>query len=164
MKGKIIPEKLKFLIKLLEDIESEALVWDFVRILRKQPAELIEHISDSDSDEVILTKVIHKVRIFAHFFLNKVDVPIGQVAKDNIDRLRKFHEEVTKFQPRRYRIKRLCQSFILDLKNIERNLPDHLDNADFCENLAQLYEKTFSNMIIARNSRAGGRGRGKAGI
>ena len=170
LKGKMIMENscenLTFLKKLHKDLECEALEGHFARILREQLAELpvesIEQISDSDSDETILTKVLHEVRLYIHLqsILSEnpsmVDAVHNGRVETNINRLRKVHEEVMVFQPTKHQIKYWCERFITDLEVIMRNPPNHLRNQDFNEKFKQLYLETFCNMIIDRNPRAGG--------
>ena len=143
----------KFLVKELHaDLHHQTFMTNFARNFREQKAELplnsIEQISDSDSDEVVLVKVLHEVRCYIHLFLNEDQlVEHYERVASNINRLRQVHEEATKFRPIEDMVKYVCQRFIGDLKMIHRCPPDHCKSKEFYDNLYELYYVSFCTMI-----------------
>ena len=152
-------ENYLVLNELLEYLEVAALC---VRVFKEQPAELpvksIELINDSDSDEVILMKVLHEVRLYIHLILNEnLSREDNERVERNIERLRQLYvkggKEI-KFEEEK--IKYICHRFILDLQGIEKEIPPHLIKQGFGTQLKDLYEKQFCPMIVVKNPGSGG--------
>ena len=144
-----------FLVDLHADLQHQTFMTNFARYFREQKAKLplksIEQISDTDSDEVVLVKVLHEVRCYIHLFLNEDQlVEHYQRVESNINRLRHVHEEATKFRPIEDMVKSICQRFIGDLEMIHRCPPDHCKSKEFYDNLSQLYYVSFCTMIQAK--------------
>ena len=150
---------LKFLRELLEYLKGVALL---ARIFRGQPAELpvksIELINDSDSDEVILMKVLHEVRLYIHLILNEnLSREDNERVERNIERLHQLYEKggkEIKFEDEK--IKGICQRFILDLQRIKNEIPSHLIKQGFGTQLEDLYLKQLCKMILVKNPGSGG--------
>ena len=160
LKGKMVMENgrenLEFLLQLHKDLESKGLMAHFARIFREQIAELPVESIEQISDEVILTKLLHEVRLCIHLILSEnLSMVDNERVQGNMNRLRKIHEEVTAFQPLKDLIKYLCQRFRADLDVIERDPPDHLNNEDFVTKFRQLYLETFCEMIINKKPNSG---------
>ncbi|XP_066030634.1 uncharacterized protein [Pocillopora verrucosa] len=150
---------LKFLRELLKYLEGVALS---ARIFKGQPAELpvesIEPINDSDSDEVILMKVLHEVRLYIHLILNEnLSREDNERVERNIERLRQLYEKGgKKIEAEEEKIKHICYWFILDLQKIEKEIPPHLIKQGFGTQLKDLYDKQFCPMMVAKNPGSGG--------
>lgn len=150
---------LKFLRELLKYLEGVALS---ARIFKGQPAELpvesIEPINDSDSDEVILMKVLHEVRLYIHLILNEnLSREDNERVERNIERLRQLYEKGgKKIEAEEEKIKHICYCFILDLQKIEKKIPPHLIKQGFGTQLKDLYDKQFCPMMVVKNPGSGG--------
>ena len=146
-------ENLYFLIKLHEDLEYKELEAHFARIFRQNLEELphkpFEQICDSDSDETILMKFLHELRLYIHIILSENE--FKRLVEANVDRLRQLHEA---FQPIKVQIKSLCQRFSDHLvrikEDIEGNPPDHLNSPKFLNQLNVLYEENFKRIIVVQ--------------
>ena len=144
-------KNLHFLINLHEDLEYKELEAHCARIFRqnleKLPHESFEQTSDSDSDETILMKLLHELRLYIHIIPSENE--FKRLVEDNVKRLRQLHEE---FQPIKFQIKSLCQRFSDDLmrikKDIEGNPPDHLNSSEFLNQLKGLYEEKYKRIIV----------------
>ena len=142
---------LDFLINLHEDLEYKELEAHCARIFRQNleelPHESFEQTSDSDSDETILMKLLHELRLYIHIIPSENE--FKRLVEDNVKRLRQLHEE---FQPIKFQIKSLCQRFSDDLmrikKDIEGNPPDHLNSSEFLNQLEGLYEEKYKRIIV----------------
>ena len=149
---------LKFLRELLEYLEGVALS---ARIFKGQPAELpvesIEPINDSDSDEVILMKVLHEVRLYIHLILNEnLSREDNERVERNIERLRQLYVKGGKrIEPEEVKIINLCHRFISDLQGIKDKMPPHLIKQGFGTQLKDLYEEQFRSMIVIKNPGSG---------
>ena len=91
-------DDIKFLEELHKDLEDPMYMADFARRFKEQQAEplkSIEQISDSDSDESVLMKMLHEVRVYIHLFLNE-DPDEDQRVQSNMNRLSQVHREVKK--------------------------------------------------------------------
>ena len=146
-------ENLKFLIQLHEDLECKELEAHCARIFREEleelPAESFEQISDSDSDEAILMKFLHELRLYIHIILSENQFTmVKRLVEGNVDRLRKLRERL---QPIKVQIKELCQRFSDDLMRIKRaiegNPPRHLTGEKFFKQLSDLYDEKFLRII-----------------
>ena len=150
---------LKFLRELLEYLEGVALS---ARIFKGQPAELpvesIEPINDSDSDEVILMKVLHEVRLYIHLILNEnLSREDNERVERNIERLRQLYEKGgKKIEPEEEKIENFCHRFISDLQRIKDKISPHLIKQGFGTQLKDLYEEQFCPMIVVKNPGSGG--------
>ena len=150
---------LKFLRELLEYLKGVALL---ARIFKGQPAELpvksIELINDSDSDEVILMKVLHEVRLYIHLILNEnLSSEDNERVERNIKRLRQLYAKGGKeIKSEEERIKYLCHLFILKLKGIKDEIPPELIKQGFATQLEDLYLKQFTEMTLIKNHGSGG--------
>ena len=150
---------LKFLRELLEYLEGVALS---ARIFEGQPAELpvesIEPINDSDSDEVILMKVLHEVRLYIHLILNEnLSREDNERVERNIERLRQLYVKGGKrIEPEEVKIIYFCHRFISDLQGIKDKMPPHLIKQGFGTQLKDLYEEQFRSMIVIKNPGSGG--------
>ena len=148
---------LKFLRELLEYL-GVALS---ARIFKGQPAELpvesIEPINDSDSDEVILMKVLHEVRLYIHLILNEnLSREDNERVERNIERLRQLYVKgVKRIEPEEVKIINLCHRFISDLQGIKDKMPPHLIKQGFGTQLKDLYEEQFRSMIVIKNPGSG---------
>ena len=139
-------ENLKFLIQLHEDLECKKLeahcARNFRKNLEKLPHKSLEQICDSDSDETILMKLLHELRLYIHIILSENEFKI--LVEDNVGRLRQLHEA---FQPIEVQIEGLCQRFIDHLNSIKKEIkwspPDHLKSTKFLNQLDVLYKKEF---------------------
>ena len=139
-------ENLKFLIQLHEDLECKEpeahCARNFRKNLGKLPHKSLEQICDSDSDETILMKLLHELRLYIHIILSENEFKI--LVEDNVGRLRQLHEA---FQPIKVQIEGLCQRFIDHLncikKEIKWNPPDHLNSTKFLNQLNVLYKEKF---------------------
>ena len=139
-------ENLKFLIQLHEDLEYKEpeahCARNFRKNLGKLPHKSLEQICDSDSDETILMKLLHELRLYIHIILSENEFKI--LVEDNVGRLRQLHEA---FQPIKVQIEGLCQRFIDHLncikKEIKWNPPDHLNSTKFLNQLNVLYKEKF---------------------
>ena len=146
-------KNLDFLVKLHEDLEYKELEAHCARIFRQNleelPHESFEQTSDSDSDETILMKLLHELRLYIHIILSENE--FKRLVEDNVDRLRQLHEA---FQPIEVQIKSLCQRFSDDLmrikKDIDGNPPDHLNSPKFLNQLKGLYEEKFKRIIVVQ--------------
>ena len=147
-------KNLDFLVKLHEDLEYKELEAHCARIFRQNleelPHESFEQTSDSDSDETILMKLLHELRLYIHIILSENKFK-KRLVEDNVDRLRQLHEE---FQSIEVQIKSLCQRFSDDLmrikKDIDGNPPDHLNSPKFLNQLKGLYEEKFKRIIVVQ--------------
>ncbi|CAH3112922.1 unnamed protein product [Pocillopora meandrina] len=150
---------LKFLGELLEYLEGVALG---VRVFKEQPAELpvksIELINDSDSDEVILMKVLHEVRLYIHLILNEnLSSEDNERVERNIKRLRQLYVKGGKeIESEEEKIKTFCHRFILDLQRIKDEIPPHLIKQGFGTQLEDLYLNQLCQMILVKNPGSGG--------
>ena len=146
-------ENLYFLIKLHEDLEYKELEARFARIfiqtLEELPHESFEQICDSDSDETILMKLLHELRLYIHIILSENE--FKRLVEDNVDRLRQLHEAS---QPIKVQIKELCQKFSDKLvrikEDINGNPPDHLNSPKFFKQLYDLYEEKFQKITTGQ--------------
>ena len=146
-------ENLYFLIKLHEDLEYKELEARFARIfiqtLEELPHESFEKICDSDSDETILMKLLHELRLYIHIILSEDE--FKRLVEDNVDRLRQLHEAS---QPIKVQIKELCQKFSDKLvrikEDIDGNPPDHLNSPKFFKQLNDLYEEKFQKITTGQ--------------
>ena len=152
-------ENYSVLGELLEYLEGVALcVWVF----KEQPAELpvksIELINDSDSDEVILMKVLHEVRLYIHLILNEnLSREDNERVERNIKRLHQLYAKGGKeIKSEEERIKYLCHLFILKLKGIKDKIPPELIKQGFATQLEDLYLNQFTKMILIENHGSGG--------
>ena len=117
--------------------------------LEELPAESFEQISDSDSDETILMKFLHELRLYIHIILSENQFTmVKRLVEGNVDRLRKLREGL---QPIKVQIKELCQRFSDDLVRIKRaiegNPPRHLTGEKFFKQLSDLYDEKFLRII-----------------
>ena len=152
-------ENYSVLGELLEYLEGVALcVWVF----KEQPAELpvksIELINDSDSDEVILMKVLHEVRLYIHLILNEnLSREDNERVERNIERLRQLYVKGGKeIESEEEKIKYFCHRFILDLQRIKDEIPPHLIKQGFGTQLEDLYLNQLCQMTPIKNPGSGG--------
>ena len=146
-------ENLYFLIKLHEDLEYKKLEARFARIfiqtLEELPHESFEQICDSDSDETILMKFLHELRLYIHIILSENE--FKRLVEDNVDRLRQLREAS---QPIKDQIEELCQKFSDKLvrikEDIDGNPPDHLNSLKFFKQLYDLYEEKFQKITTGQ--------------
>ena len=152
-------ENYSVLGELLEYLEGVALL---ARIFKGQPAELpvksIELINDSDSDEVILMKVLHEVRLYIHLILNEnLSSEDNERVERNIERLRQLYVKGGKeIESEEEKIKTFCHRFILDLQRIKDEIPPHLIKQGFGTQLEDLYLNQLCQMMLVKNPDSGG--------
>ena len=152
-------ENYSVLGELLEYLEGVALC---VRVFKEQPAELpvksIELINDSDSDEVILMKVLHEVRLYIHLILNEnLSSEDNERVERNIKRLRQLYVKGGKeIESEEENIKYFCHRFILDLQRIKDEIPPHLIKQGFGTQLEDLYLNQLCKMTPIKNPGSGG--------
>ena len=137
--------------ELYNDLEDRRYVTDFVRELRKEQLasrlDLIEQISHLDTDERVVEKVLHEVRLYIYWLLNG-DHYRAEI-KANMARLLEVQEEVTKFRPIEAIVKRTCERLIEDLQRLQTS-KYHCNSKDFCEKLQELRNKLQDIQIIRK--------------
>jgi len=151
-------ETLGFLKQLHDNLEEEKYTSEFARELREHLRNLLynENI-DSDSDEMVLVKVMHEVRVYIHHFLperNALDGEIQQEEQEineNLEILRDVHERVTRIRPDEDIIRYTCDRFISDLLFLKENMQPFHKSERFRLQLQGLYE-TFCDIIITRGN------------
>jgi len=151
-------ESLSFLKQLHDNLEEEKYTSEFARELREHLRNLLynENI-DSDSDEMVLVKVMHEVRVYIHHFLperNALDGEIQQEEQEineNLEILRDVHERVTRIRPDEDIIRYTCDRFISDLLFLKENMQPFHKSERFRLQLQGLYE-TFCDIIITRGN------------
>ena len=150
------PRNLRELLEYLESVPH------FVGTFKEQPAELpvksIELINDSDSDEVILMKVLHEVRLYIHLILNEnLSREDNERVERNIKRLHQLYAKGGKeIKSEEERIKYLCHLFILKLKGIKDKIPPELIKQGFGTQLEDLYLNQLCQMMLVKNPGSGG--------
>lgn len=136
-----------------KDLEDPRYLADFARELRKkQPArrlKLIEQITHLDTDERVVEKVLHEVRVYIHLLLN--GSPDHEKIRVNVTRLRKVQEEVTKVRATETIVKGICERLIEDLQRLQAS-QYHCNSEEFCEKLQQLQNKLHDIQIIRANN------------
>ena len=149
---------LKSLRELLQYLEGVAFC---ARIFKGQPAvpvKSIELINDSDSDEVILMKVLHEVRLYIHLILNEnLSREDNERVERNIERLYQLYEKGGKeIESEEEKIKYFCDRFLKDLQKIEKKIPPHLIKQGFGTQLEDLYLNQLCQMMLVKNPDSGG--------
>ena len=145
---------LNALNQLLLGIQDEKYFSEFAREFR-------EHFSnpkyfdkiDSDSDELVIAKVLHEVRMYVHLLglgEGAIDEAEG-VSLRNIEILREVYERVTKVKLEEEFVRLTCERFIQDLSNLKKSKYSYHSCASFREGLTELYER-FCNLIIIRKN------------
>ena len=117
----------------------------FARIIRehlaKQPLTLLDQISHSDNDEVILMKIVHVVRLYIHFLLNKH--PRASFSEENMESLFKLHEEIMSVLLIEEQIKDMCCSLSRKFQSTAMCLPEHLRDESVLTILRKLDQRLF---------------------
>lgn len=148
-----LDNNITFLEELHKDLEDPMYLVDFARKFKEQqavPLQSIEQISDSDSDESVLMKMLHEVRVYIHLFLNE-DLNEDQRVQSNMNRLRQVYGEVKEFRPNTVHVVQgICSQIIEDLEGIHRCPPDHCKNEEFCEKLKELHGRLDEIQKIPR--------------
>ena len=148
-----------FLVGLHKILEGEEGKITFVRKLKDrhavQPLNLIDPISDKDSDKLVLAKVLHEVRYYIHYVqsngeLNKIR---GVNPSDKIERLRQVYIEVTESSVVKNTFKELFSRCIDDLKRIADNPPEHLLDDNFSKEFTELWDKVKKTFTIEAQQR-----------
>lgn len=142
---------LKFLIQLQSLLEHEKYFSEFGRELREH-FNIPKYIGkvDLDSDELVIAKVLHEVRVYVHLLgLSKGAIDEG--VSRNIEILREVYERVTKVKPEAEIVRHTCERFIQDLSNLKKSKHSYHSCASFREGFTELYE-TFCNLIIIKKN------------
>lgn len=142
-------DDLTFLTKLHEDLEDPRYMTNFAtqwRELQPEPfSKLIEQVNQNDTNEVVLMKFIHEVRVYIHLFLN------DSCEQINLTTLRNVREEVTAFRTTEEVVKGICARFIMDFQDIQTSR-DHCNSQEFCDELIQLWDKLCKIQKILREN------------
>ena len=117
----------------------------FARIIRehlaKHPLTLLDQISHSDNDEVILMKIVHVVRLYIHFLLNKH--PRASFSEENMESLFKLHEEIMSVLPIEEQIKDMYCSLSRKFQSTAMYLPERLRDESILTMLRKLDQRLF---------------------
>ena len=142
---------LNVLNQLQWSLEEEKYFSEFAREFREHfnIPKYIDKI-DSDSDELVIAKVLHEVRVYVHLLgLGKGAIDEG--VSRNIEILSEVYERVTKVKPEEEVVRYTCERFIQDLSNLKKSKYSYHSCASFREGLTELYER-FCNLIIIRKN------------
>ena len=106
---------------------------------------------DSDSDELVIAKVLHEVRMYVHL-LGLDEGAIDERVSQNIEILREVYERVTnsKVKPKEI-VRHICERFIQDLSKLEKSEDPNHSCADFRKEFLELYEDRFLKLISRKN-------------
>ncbi|KAJ7392833.1 hypothetical protein OS493_010493 [Desmophyllum pertusum] len=141
---------LTFLTQLHKDLEDPRYMTDFAtrwRELKPEPfSNLIKQVNHNDTNEVVLVKFTHEVRVYIHLFLN------DSCEQINLTTLRNVWKKVTALRPTEAMVKKNCERFIMDLQGIQES-PYHCNSQEFCVELTQLWNKLGEIQIIRENNR-----------
>ena len=136
--------------ELHQDLENPRYLRDFARELRKKqpvPLDLIEQITHLDTDERVVEKVLHEVRVYIYRLLNGSQYSTEIEA--NKARLLRVQEEVTKVRPTETIVKGICERLIEDLQRLQAS-QYHCNSEEFCEKLQELRNKLLDIQIIRK--------------
>ena len=133
-----------------QDLENPRYLRDFARELRKKqpvPLDLIEQITHLDTDELVVEKVLHEIRVYIYRLLNGSQYSTEIEA--NKARLLRVQEEVTKVRPTETIVKGICERLIEDLQRLQAS-QYHCNSEEFCEKLQELRNKLLDIQIIRK--------------
>ena len=142
---------LRSLQALHQVLEDPRYLRVFARELRKKqpaPLDLIEQITHLDTDERVVEKVLHEVRVYIYRLLNGSQCSAELEA--NKARLLKVREEVTKVRPTEAKVKGICEQLIEDLQRLQAS-QYHCNSEEFCEKLKELWNKLQEIQYIREN-------------
>ena len=131
---------LQFLRKRNEQLETQSATF-FREHQAKRPVGSVEQIRKHDSNEVILMKVRHEVRLYIHLILSQsLSISENEQVNRNINSLREIHLNNMASQAMGDQIKEVSCHVCRKLEAIEKDLPADLSNPDFLKMLRELDE------------------------
>ena len=117
----------------------------------KQPVGSVEQIRNHDSNEVILMKVRHEVRLYIHLILSQSrNISENEQVKRNINSLREIYVNNMASKPMEDQIKEVSCHVHRKLEAIEKDLPEDLIDQDFLKMLREL-EKYLPKLSSEEN-------------
>ena len=131
---------LQFLRKRNKQLETQSATF-FREHQAKRPVGSVEQIRKHDSNEVILMKVRHEVRLYIHLILSQsLSISENEQVNRNINSLREIHLNNMASQAMGDQIKEVSCHVCRKLEAIEKDLPADLSNPDFLKMLRELDE------------------------
>ena len=108
---------------------------------------MIEQITHLDTDELVVEKVLHEIRVYIDQLLNGSQY--NELMEANRARLLKVQEEVTKVRPTEAIVKGIRERLIEDLQRLQAS-QYHCNSEEFCEKLQELRNKLLDIQIIRK--------------
>ena len=133
---------LNFLHNLQLDLEEPMNLSEFARELREHPPNLkyVGKIVDSDSDDAIVVKMLHEVRVYCMQHISEERKPLDLEIEGTIEILKEVHERVLgRRQDKELIVRKTCEKFMEDISSLKDNLHQYQMKNDLDLKLQELH-------------------------